>query len=88
VRNTRNIILYISGDSHYLTHRVSICTGALKPEFDAWFISINVATLINEINYVLTSVQRKNIGILDLKLYGQYQMNYPYAIKIQHYAHS
>lgn len=88
VRNTQNLVLYVSGDSHYLTYRVAMCTGALKPEIDAWHRTIDIITLTNEINYVLTSAQRKNISALDLKLYGRYQLSYPYAVKIQYYSQS
>lgn len=88
VRNTPNLILYVSGDSHYLTHIISICTGSLKPEIDSWFRNIDLISLTNRINSVLTSAQRKNISVFDLKLYGRYQLSYPYANKIQFYSQS
>lgn len=86
VRNTQNLELYVSGDSFYLTHRVMIITGVLKPIMDGWFLNIDSISLVNEINHVLTTAGRKNINLSNLKLYGKYQLSYPYALKIQHYA--
>lgn len=88
VGNTRNLQLYVSGDSYYLTHRTMACMGILKPEIDVWFRGIDPIALTTEINYVLTTDRRKNIDVLHLRLYGKYQLSYPYAVKIKHYCHN
>jgi hypothetical protein len=88
VRITQNLQLYASGDSHYLAYRAMACTGLLKPEIDIWYNEVNPLLILAEINEVLTAAGRKNIDILQLRLYGKYQLTYPYVVKIQHYAQS
>lgn len=85
VRNSPNLVLYLSGESFYLTHRISTNTGVLKPEFDMWFRLIDPITLLMEINHVLTSDNRDPKILADLRLYGKYQLTYPYASKIKFY---
>jgi hypothetical protein len=88
VRNSYNLILFSSGDNYYLTHRTGAGVGILKPYIDEWYNLINKDMLLSEINQVLTVNNRKNITALQLRLYGKYQLTYPFVHKIRYYAHN
>lgn len=86
VNRSENLQLYISGEEFYLAWMNNIETGSLKVNIDAWLNNIPVNLLVDEINRVLSADNRKNINILSLRLYGKYQLSYPYASKIKLFA--
>lgn len=88
VENSRYLMLYVSGDHFFLTHKLVTDVGVLKMNIDQWFNMISTSELVDEINQVLTSDNRKNITLLNLRLYGKYQLSSPYVAKIRFYSQS